>query len=186
MTLYVRLQYICHTEWLKSKHTHTHIDYSDCIRKHPTKIKMNHFDGTVVHFILICINYVSSSSYSIKWLHISLLHHTFPWCALMLYAGGLRAPYQDLSHTHSLAHSLAYINRIFWFRNHFNNKAHSFDLISRSFHFIWNFIFIRGKRWEKVHYIVLVCCNLGLVPLLLVFFFVASHTLSLPLSLSSC
>lgn len=38
---------------------------------------MNHFSWLRVHFILICINYVSSSSYSIKWLHISLLHHTF-------------------------------------------------------------------------------------------------------------
>lgn len=80
----------------------THIDYFDG-HYSSSKIEMNHFlvcssyikcecvyvyifirlrfkcCCRAVHFILICINYVSSSSYLIKWLHISLLHHTFGW-----------------------------------------------------------------------------------------------------------
>lgn len=130
---------------------------------------MNHFSWLRVHFILICINYVSSSSYSIKWLHISLLHHTFGLTAHTHthYTSGERNRGSKCSSISNGNHTI--MRRIHTWasvkQQHFHHLIW-FDLRFRFslFAFICNFLsFFREQVKKKVHYIVLVCCNLGLL-----------------------
>lgn len=148
-----RLQYICHSEWLKSKHT--------SIIRIATENRDESFPGSqsrhepaynkaaaatititittttpplsppcfVVHFILICINYVSSSSYSIKWLHISLLHYTFGWnlmwgLLMLLLVRGSSFAFRFYSCSFTISKSFQMRARqkhfhLIWFQDHF-------------------------------------------------------------------